>query len=251
MTLSSTAEMDTVLTSLKGVMDKWIVLIRPVLTLLVISLLTGARLYFDSYCLPDEFDCELFTIDSSYLKTVPPSPPSKGELARVYIGFDILSILEISEVSNFINLQMVTRLSWRDERLTMLNLKEDEDLNTLTPEFRSKLWMPEVVFYNTEEKLESLNDGKAFATIRRDGSFTRSDEQALRNSYIFRGEDNPITLSRVYSAPYLCNFNMQTYPFDTQKCSIILIMKVIYSTVDCIQCTVRAAAYQLKRAVPV
>ena len=84
----------------------------------------------------DEVDCELFTIDSSYLKTVPPSPPSKGELARVYIGFDILSILEISEVSNYINLQMVTRLSWRDDRLTMMNLKEDEDLNTLTPEFR-------------------------------------------------------------------------------------------------------------------
>ena len=59
------------------------------------------------------------------------------------------------------------RLTWSDRRLTMLNLKEDEDLNTLTSEYRGRIWMPQIVFYNTQDKLESLNDDKAFATIRR------------------------------------------------------------------------------------
>ena len=38
-------------------------------------------------------------------------------------------------------------------RLTMYNLKKDEDLNTLTQSERSQLWIPQIVFYNTDQKV--------------------------------------------------------------------------------------------------
>ena len=57
-------------------------------------------------CLPDEIGCQIFTTDSSYLKDVPAPPLKPNELAEVTVAVDILSILEIKEVDNFISLQL-------------------------------------------------------------------------------------------------------------------------------------------------
>lgn len=163
-------------------------------------------------------------MDASYLPDVPPSNnKDDGSLLDVGVSVDILSILEIAEVDSFISLQLRLRLSWRDSRLTMLNLKEDEDLNTLTSKFRELIWIPEVIFYNTKKKEVSLNDQKAFATIHRNGSYTTSPRHQLQNAWIFRGGHNPITISRVYDSEFICEFNMAVYPFDSQKCSVIFI----------------------------
>ncbi len=82
-----------------------------------------------------------------------------------------------------------------------------------------------MVFYNTEVKAETLNDEKAFATVHRNGTHRRRPISSLHNAYLYRGDENPITLSRVYSGKFLCEFRMVVYPFDTQRCSAIFIMK--------------------------
>ena len=35
---------------------------------------------------------------------------------------------------------------------------------------------------------------------------------------IYKGKDNPIVMLRVYDIEFLCDFQMQWYPFDTQTC---------------------------------
>ncbi len=154
-----------------------------------------------------------------------PPPPAQGNFSEVYVQIDLFSILDIHEVDNIITLQYQLELTWSDKRLTMYNLKMDRDLNTLTQGFRNKIWIPEVVFYNTQDKHESQNDGKAFATIAREGKYRQSPRSELENAFTFKGSENPITISRVYDSEFLCDFDMHTYPFDTQKCHIILVMK--------------------------
>ncbi len=149
----------------------------------------------------------------------------EGELAEITASIDILSILDIKEVENVISLQLQLQLSWIDNRLTMSNLKDDKNLNTLTLDFRSRIWIPEIVFYNTQDKMESKNDKKAFATITREGGFVPSPGSQLENAYIFKGAENPITISRVYDSEFLCEFNMASFPFDTQICSVVMVMK--------------------------
>ena len=112
-----------------------------------------------------------------------------------------------------------------DGRLTMTDLNKQDGLNALTLESRSELWIPQVIFYNTEIKMETLNDEKAFATVSRDASYQRKNESFLHNAYVYEGSENPITLTRVYSAKFICDYDMTVYPFDTQKCSTIFIMK--------------------------
>ncbi len=107
----------------------------------------------------------------------------------------------------------------------MTDLNEEEDLNTLSLQSRGKIWIPQVVFYNTEIKMETLNDEKAYATVSKMGSYQRRNESYLHNSYLYKGSQNPITLTRVYSAKFLCDYDMSVYPFDSQKCSSIFLMK--------------------------
>ncbi len=73
--------------------------------------------------------------------------------------------------------------------------------------------------------METLNDEKAFATVRRNGTYSRRGLTSLHNAYLYRGDENPITLSRVYSGKFLCEFSMIVYPFDTQRCSALFVMK--------------------------
>jgi hypothetical protein len=82
-----------------------------------------------------------------------------------------------------------------------------------------------VVFYNTREKLESLNDEKAFVTITRLGGYEMSSRDHLQNFYTFNGAENPLSISRVYHAEFLCQFDMAVFPFDTQVCSVVLVLK--------------------------
>ena len=56
---------------------------------------------------------------------------------------------------------------WKDARLKFKNLKTNRNLNTLTPTEKEIIWIPGVVFFDTETKAVSLNDEKAFATVTR------------------------------------------------------------------------------------
>ncbi len=182
--------------------------------------------------------CTLFELDESYIKESAPMQEKselystnitslfqKRDRAEIEVNVDILSILEIAEVDGFLSLQLNLKLSWFDGRLTFLNLKDEQDLNTLSVEVRNTMWIPQIVFHNTESKRESISDDQAFATIKRNGDYTLRPLSVLHNAHLFRGDENAITISRVYSEKFLCEFDMRVYPFDTQNCSVQLIMK--------------------------
>ncbi len=112
-----------------------------------------------------------------------------------------------------------------DGRLTFLNLKKLADLNTLSVQVRDTMWIPQIIFHNTENKKESVSDDQAFATIKRSGSYILQPPSYLHNAHLYYGNENPITISRVYSEKFLCEFDMRVYPFDTQNCSVQIVMK--------------------------
>jgi hypothetical protein len=159
------------------------------------------------------------------LKEVPPSGGITSPLLSVDIAFDIMSVLDIQEVENIIVMQLSVDLTWVDSRISMYNLKLDQNINTLTDAYRNIIWIPEAVFYNTKQKLETQNDEKSFATIQRKGRLEVSPKSDLKNSYIFKGSENPISITRVYDSEFICLFDMSVFPFDTQKCSVIMVMK--------------------------
>jgi len=66
----------------------------------------------------------------------------------------------------------------------MVDLNAEDDLNTLTLESRKEIWIPQLIFYNTEVKTETVNDEKAFATVKKSGNFSRRPTSDLHNAYL-------------------------------------------------------------------
>ncbi|TRY70496.1 hypothetical protein TCAL_02367 [Tigriopus californicus] len=173
----------------------------------------------------DEFDCEMIIIDKSYIKDIPAPPQGDLTLTPINASVEILSILSIDEVDSYITLQFQLNLEWIDSRLTFQNLKEDSFLNTLNSMDKKKIWIPEVLFFNTEEKEESINDEKSYITVARLGHFQESSYELLQNTHIYKGSENVLKISRVYTVKFLCEFDMNIYPFDSQQCQMQFIMK--------------------------
>ena len=68
-------------------------------------------------------------------------------------------------------------------------------------------------------------DEDAIVTVERKGNYTIPDISDVENRQFYHGRDNQITLSRFYNIRFLCHYSMNWYPFDLQKCSLILRMK--------------------------
>ena len=55
--------------------------------------------------------------------------------------------------------------------------------------------------------------------------FKYADNTYLHNTRLFQGFTNSIRHKKQYSVDWLCDFNMEWYPFDTQSCTMEIINK--------------------------
>ena len=85
-----------------------------------------------------------------------------------------------------------------------------------------KIWIPPAFFENTKDSDEIVNDHRSSAYVTRNGSFELVDMDMVYNTEIFRGDENFITLSRSYRQEFICIYQIAWYPFDTQRCRIVL-----------------------------
>ena len=85
--------------------------------------------------------------------------------------------------------------------------------------------------------LLQYND-KSVITIQRNGTATISPLQALQNDHIYSGIKNELILSQIYTTSFTCMYDMGSYPFDVQKCSMVFIMQVTSDQYDKILHTV-------------
>ena len=79
-----------------------------------------------------------------------------------------------------------------------------------------QLWIPFIVFSNTENQESTKGDDESEVTITREGNFTESGVQVMEEINIFEGGQNRITFQQVYSKTLKCVYQLQLYPFDTQ-----------------------------------
>ena len=101
------------------------------------------------------------------------------------------------------------QLEWIDPRITFLNLKENTNLNGLIPFELQQIWIPNIIFSNTQADDFSILDRKTIGTIKRNGPFTRSGQDEKENIYKFSGSANPIILNRIYETEWICNYDMR------------------------------------------
>ena len=132
-------------------------------------------------------------------------------------------VQDIQEVGQYFELKFRLSLNWKDARVQFYNLKVDQSMNSLSMDEKLSLWTPTIVFWNTKQQLKSVNDQDSFASIKRSGTGTIIDRSVNEDIEVFRGVENEITFSRVYSIKFFCDYQMAWYPFDIQTCTMDMV----------------------------
>ena len=135
-----------------------------------------------------------------------------------------MTIQDIQEVAQFLKLKFKISLQWNDARITFYNIKPDEKMNSLSLEEQLFIWTPTIVFWNTEKQLRTVNDKTTFASVRRDGAGSPIGKEVNEDIEEYAGSVNPITIHRVYSIEFFCEYDMRWYPFDQQTCYIQMVL---------------------------
>ena len=135
----------------------------------------------------------------------------------VEMEVDIISINNIQEINSSVQFRFVVYLTWFESRLEFLNLVANQT-NKLTPEEKELIWIPKLIFYNTEMRLETVLDKNTEISVKREGDF-----ESLQNKRVYKGQENPIISERFYVTKFICVYDMAWYPFDTQRCSMVFV----------------------------
>ena len=171
----------------------------------------------------DERGCQMLLLEDGYNMKVPPitavsETDSTVVPVPVHISILLMKVVKVEEVEHKIDLQFQIILQWKENRATFTNIKEKTSLNSLTDDAIYQLWLPDVVYDNTDQK-ESTQLGywKTSITITRKGNFTRvAGWKDADEAEVFQGAENELTMQQTYTHNFQCEYMLHRYPFDTQ-----------------------------------
>ena len=173
----------------------------------------------------DEINCKILSLDHGYNKRVSPILSTGfGSDAvtpvSVRISMTLLKVVAIEEADHTNRLQFQITLEWKENRVTYHNLKKQIYMNALSEADINMLWLPLVVFTNTDQQ-ESTRLGenwewKSKVSVRREGEYERSGFEMLDETELFRGEENSLVMVQSYTHAFQCVYQLEKYPFDTQ-----------------------------------
>ena len=169
----------------------------------------------------DEKHCSLLMVKEGYNRKVAPFIYDKArrelDPVKVQISTSIQHIIDISEVSNIIELKFEMLMEWYEHRVDYHNLKTVETLNTLSDEELRSLWIPYIIFQNTDNNEATEIDGvRSTVFIKRESEFQQSGIEIADEIQIFPGASNKLTIGQTYSKKFHCTYLLHYFPFDTQ-----------------------------------
>ena len=170
----------------------------------------------------DEKGCEILVLKNGYNKNIPPII-SKDDLkipVNVNTSIDIFKLVDINEEDYSIEIQFQITMEWKENRVTYQNLKKKTSLNALTQEYIEMLWLPKIIFENTDQK-DTTRLGVAWEwetniDVKREGNYTISGLEVVDETYFFPGfKSNFNFVKFVYTIMYdtiivKCTFSKHT-----------------------------------------
>ena len=147
---------------------------------------------FDCRDESDERNCRVLVLNDGYNKRLPPK--NTGNSVDVNVSMGILRIVDIDENDYSIEIQFEISMMWNDNRVTYQNLKTRDSLNALKETDFEHLWLPKVIYENTDQKvttrLGSIWEWETTVLVRREGNYTLSGLDVLDETEIFAGDNN-------------------------------------------------------------
>ena len=108
----------------------------------------------------------------------------------VELSVVLQEILKLDEIGGIMYIKYVLLAKWKDPGLTFHNLKRDPNQNLLSEVEWSRIWVPRVIFDNTEATEKSIMDKDAIIRVLANENFTHTttDIHHHQNIYVFDGK---------------------------------------------------------------
>ena len=177
----------------------------------------------------DEAKCNILDHGIGYDKLIVPVDKDTGKL-EITISVDILNVLEIKEVSEEVTIKSVLVREFLDNRLTFRNLKEDENLNKLSNEEVDSLWYPLILFFNIakQSSWEEFLYRREHTIVKNPEKLpSKGDLTYANNVYLYKGDQHKQRSKNVMDVVWICNYDMRMYPFDTQICTMDIVLNIV------------------------
>ena len=168
----------------------------------------------------DERNCRILVLKDGYNMEVPPIDSSDPNV-DVLVSIDLLRLVDINEEDYSIDIQFEITMVWKEKRAKYQNLKKRDSLNALTKKDIGNLWLPKVIYENTDQK-ETTRVGSNWEwetrlIVRREQEKgTMSGPESVDETEIFSGFENSLVMNQTYTHTFQCNYQLSRYPFDTQ-----------------------------------
>ena len=169
----------------------------------------------------DERNCQILVLKQGYNKRVPPIKSDQGPV-DVSVSIDLLKVVDIDEDDYSIEIQFKIKMKWIENRATYQNLKNKDSLNALPQEDFEMLWLPIVIYENTDQKettrLGEFGNGEwdTQVIVKKEGNHSTSGMNSLDETEIFKSQENSLVMIQTYTHTFQCIYRLSAYPFDTQ-----------------------------------
>ena len=168
----------------------------------------------------DEISCEILKIDhKSYRKEYPPIKENDQRIT-VKVSMIITAISNIHDIKETFQAKFTIKLEWCDDRLTFHYLKNSTMSNLIGNEERNEIWIPPLIFNNTDSNQIIANNPFSGMFVHKRGKGKLLDLSEVSEGDTYNGSENPLMYTADYALTHHCIFVLNYYPFDTQKCEI-------------------------------
>ena len=171
----------------------------------------------------DEQDCRKLIQRQGYKKELTPVPEI-GRNISVNFSLTILDI-ELNEATESFIVKVTYTRVWFDRRLVYRHLKREygPKMNALLTEEQNAIWYPYTLFNNMKNEQYYIRTNEPnMCWVIPNENYTHV---AHNNTYIFKGFENALNLTKEYYVEWKCNYAYQWYPFDTQVCRMEMISR--------------------------
>ena len=121
-------------------------------------------------------------------------------------------------------MKFFVQLTWLDERLAFQNLNKDAFQNSVPWKTATKLWKPELVFANHNERNHDRQTLKyapsSSLLIIKNGGSRESDVFQIDEALIYNSNETLLFMTTVHYLKFHCAFDLTDFPFDRQTCFV-------------------------------
>ncbi|XP_045616941.2 uncharacterized protein [Procambarus clarkii] len=172
----------------------------------------------------DEVSCRFLVLPKGYNKMTPPPRRDRSTPVNVSLHVQMLSVRAFDLTGfNFV-CELEVRIAWNDVRIKFHHLNEAEFLNTIHLTDDQKPWMPKVEFFGDAFTSSDVTERRSLLVAKRATEPLPDNDENLGEDEIFAGGDNPLVLIKKLTVTTSCQFDLISFPFDTQICKLGVVL---------------------------